>query len=335
MIKEATNKVVNGVNLSYNEASEVMKEIMTGEAGEVNIAAYLTALRMKGETIDEITACANVMREVGEKLTYDGDILEIVGTGGDEAYSFNISTTSAIVVSACGIKVAKHGNRSVSSKSGAADVLEALGVKLDISPEKSKEILDKANVCFMFAQKYHKAMRFVGPVRKELGMRTIFNILGPLANPANANMQLLGVYEKELVRPMAEVLVKLGVKRGMVVYGEDRLDEISVSAPTYCAKISDGEIEEFEITPEQFGLKRYTKAEIVGGTPAENAVIVREILSGKRDDAMTAAVLFNCGAAISFIKDVTIEEGIEEAREAIRSGKALKNLETFIKMSNE
>ena len=334
MIKEAINLLVNGQDLDYETSEKVMGEIMSGEASQVSMAAFLTVLRMKGETIEEITACDNGMRKVAKRLEHTYDVLEIVGTGGDEANTFNISTVSSMVVSATGIKVAKHGNRSVSSKCGAADCLEALGVKLDIEPEQSKAILDEAGVCFMFAQKYHGAMRFVAPVRKELGLRTIFNILGPLANPANANMQLLGVYEESLVKPLAQVLVNLGVKRGMVVYGQDGLDEISLSAPTTCCEIRDGVLKGYVITPEQFGFKRCKKEELVGGDPAENAVIAREILNGKKGP-MRDVVVLNSAACVYFVNDnVTMEEAVKLAEEAIDSGKALAQLDRFVEMSN-
>ena len=253
MIKEAIIKLSKRQDLTYKEAEQVMNEIMENTASDVQKAAYLTALSMKGETIDEITASAAAMRAHGEKLLHNMVVLEIVGTGGDGSNSFNISTTSALVIASGGVPVAKHGNRAASSKSGAADVLEALGVKIDISPEQSKQLLTDINICFLFAQKYHFAMKYVGPVRKELGIRTIFNILGPLSNPAGANMELMGVYEEELVEPLAQVMAKLGVKRGMVVFGQDRLDEISMSAPTAVCEIRDGWFQSYEITPEQFG----------------------------------------------------------------------------------
>ena len=335
MIKEATNLLVNNQDLSYDMAKEVMNEIMTGEASQANMAAFLTALRMKGETIEEITACADGMREVAAEFPHECDVFEIVGTGGDEANTFNISTISSMVVSAAGIKVAKHGNRSVSSKCGAADCLEALGVKIDISPEQSKKILDEIGICFLFAQKYHSAMRFVGPVRKELAMRTVFNILGPLANPAHANMQLLGVYDESLVLPLAKVLSNLGVKRGMVVYGQDRLDEVSMSAPTSCCEIRDGKFVEYVITPEQYGFKRCTKDDLVGGDPAANAKIARDILDGKKGP-MRDAVVFNSAICLYLAIDgVTIEDSIKIAEEMIDSGKAKRQLERFIELSNE
>jgi anthranilate phosphoribosyltransferase len=263
------------------------------------------------------------------------DVLEIVGTGGDGANSFNISTTSALVISAAGIPVAKHGNRAASSKSGAADVLEALGVNIKIAPARSTELLKKINICFLFAQNYHVAMRFVGPIRKELGIRTIFNILGPLANPAGANMELMGVYSADLVEPLARVLANLGVKRALVVYGIDGLDEISMSAPTKVCEVKDGTFTSYEIKPEDFGFKRCSKDDLVGGTPEENAQITRDILDGNRGPKRDA-VLMNSGAAIYMAgKADSIAAGIEMAKEIIDSGKAKEQLEKFIELSNQ
>ena len=335
MIREAIMKVVNKENLTFEEAEQVMDEIMGGEASQIQMSAFLTALAMKGETIDEITACAAGMRRHCIKLLQDRDVLEIVGTGGDHANSFNISTTSSIVVSAAGIPVAKHGNRAASSKSGAADVLEALGVNITLEPEKSRRILDEINLCFLFAQNYHIAMKYVAPVRKELGIRTIFNILGPLANPAGANMELMGVYDESLIEPLAHVLANLGVKRALVVYGTDGLDEISLSAPTKICEVKDGSFTSYEITPEQFGLTRCKKEDLVGGTPAENAQITHDILAGKPGPKRDA-VLMNAGAAIYMAgKAETIQDGIDMASNMIDSGKAAAQLEKFVKLSNQ
>lgn len=334
MIQEAITQLVEGKDLSYEAAEECMDEIMNGEADQIQMASYLTALRMKGESIDEIAASADGMRKHATRLRHDMDVLEIVGTGGDEAYSFNISTTAGIVAAAAGIPVAKHGNRSVSSKCGAADVLEALGVNIAIEPEKMEKVLRKEGISFMFAQIYHKAMRYVAPVRKELGIRTIFNILGPLSNPAFANMQLMGVYEEALLKPMAEVLMKLGVKRGMVVYGTDRLDEISISAPTLVCEIKDGKLQSYEITPEQFGLKRAKKEDMAGGDPAENARITKAILAGEKG-AKADAVVLNAGAGIYIAgKADSLAEGIKKAQEIIDSGRAAEKLEAFIRATN-
>lgn len=297
MIKEAIIKLSQKQDLTYDEAVAVMDEIMSGGASAVQMSAYLTALSLKGETIDEITASAEGMRKHCIKLLPDQEVLEIVGTGGDHSDSFNISTTASIVVAAGGISVAKHGNRAASSKCGAADVLEALGVKISLPPEKSKEILDKIGICFLFAQNYHIAMKYVAPIRKELGIRTVFNILGPLANPAGASMQVMGVYDESLVCPLAEVLSKLGVKSAVVVYGEDCLDEISMSAPTHVCEVKNGTFRSYIIQPEDFGLKRCAKEELRGGTPQENAAITRAILQGEKG-AKRDAVVLNAAAGL-------------------------------------
>lgn len=335
MIKESIIALSKNENLSYETAMEVMNEIMDGSASQVQMSAYLTALSMKGETIDEITASAEGMRGHCIKLLHDMEVLEIVGTGGDHSNSFNISTTSALVVASAGIPIAKHGNRAASSKSGAADVLESLGVNILVSPEKSKELLEKIGICFLFAQNYHIAMKYVGPVRRELGIRTIFNILGPLSNPAGATMQLMGVYDEALVVPLAKVLKNLGVKSAMVVYGQDRLDEISMSAPTFVCELRNGELKEYTITPEELGLTRCNKDDLKGGSPLENAEITKSILSGvkgpKRD-----AVVINSGAALYVAGKVdTLLKGVQLAEKLIDSGEAMKKLNEFIKYSNE
>ena len=334
MIKEAIVKVTQKEDLTNEMMTEVMNEIMEGVATDAQKASFLTALNMKGETIDEITAAAKVMREHCERFLNDMDVLEIVGTGGDGSNSINISTLSSIVASSVGIPVAKHGNRAASSKCGTADCLEALGVKIDLEPERSKEILNELNICFLFAQKYHTAMRFVGGVRKEMGIRTLFNCLGPLANPAGASMQLLGVYGKALVEPLARVLANLGVKSAMVVYGEDKMDEISLSAPTFVCEYINGEFKTYEIKPEDYGFTSCKKEDLEGGTPEENAEIVRRILQGEQGPK-TDIVLLNAGAAIHIAKGCSIEEGIAIARDAIDSGKAYKQLEKFIELSNK
>ena len=334
MIKEAINLLVQRKDLSSEMMSDVMEEIMTNQATDAQKASFLTALAMKGETIGEITAAAKVMRAHCERFLNDMDVLEIVGTGGDGSNTFNISTLSALVTSAAGIPVAKHGNRAASSKCGTADCLEALGVKIDIAPALSAQLLKEINICFLFAQKYHTAMRFVGGVRKEMGIRTLFNILGPLANPAGATMQLLGVYSEDLVKPLAHVLKNLGVKRAMVVYGTDSIDEISLSAPTKVCEFKGDEFKSYEITPEQFGLKRCKKEELIGGRPEENAKIAREILDGKEGPKMDA-VLLNAGAAIYLASDnLTMQDAIEKARDIITSGAAKKQLEKFVEKSN-
>lgn len=334
MIKDAISLLVKGNDLSTEMMTTVMEEIMTNEATDAQKASFLTALAMKGETIDEITAAAKVMRSHCERFLNDMDVLEIVGTGGDGSNTFNISTLSAIVASAAGIPVAKHGNRAASSKCGTADCLEALGVKIDIAPALSAQLLKDIDICFLFAQKYHTAMRFVGSVRKEMGIRTLFNILGPLANPAGANMQLLGVYSEDLIEPLAHVLCNLGVKRAMVVYGTDSIDEISLSAPTKVCEFRGNNFKTYEITPEQYGFTRCSKEDLVGGTPEDNAKIALDILNDQPGPKLDA-VLLNAGAAIYIASDnITMEDAIAKARVLIESGAAKKQLETFIEKTN-
>lgn len=335
MIKEAISKVINKENLTPAETEGVMEEIMTGKATNAQMAAFLTALRMKGETIEEITACAKVMRRVGVHLNHSTEVLEIVGTGGDEAFTFNISSVSSIVTAAAGVPIAKHGNRSVSSKCGAADVFEALGVKLDITAQQNERVLSDTGICFMFAPVYHGAMKYAAPVRKEMGARTIFNILGPLANPASATIQLMGVYSQDLVKPMAEVLKNLGVEKGMVVYGQDGIDEVSLVAKTTACEIKNGEITEFTINPEDYGFTLCKKDDLVGGNPQENAEIARKILNGEKG-AKRDVVLLNSGIAIYIAgKADSIAKGIEIAAQTIDSGKAKAKLEEFVRATNE
>lgn len=335
MIKEAIATLSKKEDLPSEVMEAVMNEIMTNQATDAQKSAFLMALSMKGETIEEITAAAKVMRMHCERFLNDMDVLEIVGTGGDGSNTFNISTVASIVVSAAGIPVAKHGNRAASSKCGTADCLEALGVNIAAEPEKSLALLHEINICFLFAQKYHKAMRFVGPVRKEMGVRTLFNVLGPLANPAGASMQLLGVYNESFVEPLARVLYNLGVKKGMVVYGMDCMDEISLSAPTKVCEFRKDQFTSYEITPEQFGLARCKKEDLVGGDKEENAKIARAILRGEKGPKLDA-VLLNAGAAIYIASEKkSMEESITLARETIDSGRALKQLDKFIALSNE
>ena len=337
MIQEAIIKIVNKQDLTYNEAYSVMNEIMSGETTPTQNAAFLAALSTKSaraETIDEISGCAAAMRAHATKVETNMDVFEIVGTGGDNAHSFNISTTSAIIAAAGGMKVAKHGNRAASSKCGTADCLEALGVNIQQSPEKCIELLNEVGMCFFFAQKYHASMKYVGSIRKELGFRTVFNILGPLTNPSSPKMQLLGVYDDYLVEPLAQVLISLGVKRGMVVYGLDKLDEISLSAPTKICEFKDGWFKSYTITPEEFGFERCKKADLVGGTPEENAEITKNILKGEKGHKRNA-VLMNAGASLYLgDKAKTFKDGINLAAEIIDSGKAMDTLQKFIEVSN-
>ena len=337
MIKEAITKITEKEDLTYQEAYTVMNEIMSGETTPTQNAAFLAALSTKSakaETSDEIAGCAAAMRDHAIPVKTGMDIFEIVGTGGDQAQSFNISTTSALVAAAGGMKVAKHGNRAASSKSGTADCLEALGVNLDQDPDKCIELLNEVGMCFFFAQKYHTSMKYVGAIRRELGFRTVFNILGPLTNPGSPKMQLLGVYDEYLVEPLAQVLISLGVERGMVVYGMDKLDEISLSAPTKICEFKDGWFKTYTIKPEDFGLVRCSKEDLVGGEPAENAEITRNILNGEKGPRRDA-VLMNAGAALYIGgKASSMAEGIKLAAEIIDSGKALKTLDKFIEVSN-
>ena len=340
MIKEAIIKIVTKEDLTYDEAFQVMNEIMSGETTATQNPAFLAALSTKStraETIDEISGCAAAMRSHAIPVdTGDMDCLEIVGTGGDGAHSFNISTTSVFILAAAGVKVAKHGNRAASSQCGTADCLEALGVNIQQSPEDCVRLLREVGICFMFAQKYHTSMKYVGAIRKELGFRTVFNILGPITNPASPNYQLLGVYDEYLVEPLAKVLTSLGVKRGVVVYGQDKLDEISISAPTTVCDFGGGEYKTYTIQPEDFGFERATKDDIVGGTPEENARITMDILTGKERGAKRNVVLMNAGAALYAAgKADSIAGGVKLAAEMIDSGKAAAKVEQFAKASNE
>lgn len=337
MIKESIVKLVNKENLTYDEAYAVMNEIMSGQTTATQNAAFLAALSTKStraETIDEIAGCAAAMRAHATQVETGMDIFEIVGTGGDNAHSFNISTTSALVAAAGGMKVAKHGNRAASSQCGTADCLEALGVNIRQSPKRCLELLNEVGMCFFFAQEYHTSMKYVGAIRKELGFRTVFNILGPLTNPGTPSLQLLGVYDEYLVEPLAQVLISLGIRRGMVVYGQDRLDEISMSAPTTVCEIRDGWFRTSVITPEEFGFTRCTKEDMKGGTPEENAEITLSVLNGEKG-AKRDAVLLNAGAALYIgEKAESIKEGIILAAEIIDSGKALTTLRRLIEVSN-
>ncbi|UOO38108.1 anthranilate phosphoribosyltransferase [Oscillospiraceae bacterium CM] len=335
MIKEAIKTAVEGGDLPFDTAKEAMDEIMRGEATNAQIAAFLTALRMKGETVEEITACAAVMREKCTKLPCDGTVLDIVGTGGDASNTFNISTVTAFIAAAAGIPVAKHGNRSVSSQCGAADCLEALGAKINLTAEESARVLEKTNMCFMFAPNHHASMKYAAPVRKEIGVRTIFNILGPLSNPAMAKLMLLGVYDMRLVRPLAEVLANVGVNRAFVVHGDDGLDEISLSATTTVCALLDGEIKMFTLDPHDYGLQLCDREKLVGGGPAENADIARRLLAGEKGPKRDILLLNAAAALYVGGQSASLEDGILLASELIDNGKALQKMQDFIAATNE
>ena len=339
MIREAIFKLVDKQDLTYDEAYAVINEIMSGDTTPVQTAAFLSALSTKStksETIDEIAGCAAALRRHATKVEYDKPVLEIVGTGGDKAGSFNISTTAALVIAAGGAKVAKHGNRAASSKSGTADCQEALGVNIEQSPELCKRLLNEVGMCFFFAQKYHTAMRYVGPIRKELGIRTVFNILGPLTNPVTPEKMILGVYDESLVEPLARVLTSLGVKDGMVVYGQACLDELSTACPTTVCEFHGDDYYSYVLTPGELGMKRCTKADLEGGTPEENAQITRNILSGKDQGPKRDTVLLNAAAGLYIAGIVpSLKDGVAKAAELIDSGKAAETLEAYIRVSNQ
>ncbi len=335
VIGQAIKLAASRQDLTAAMAEQVMDEIMSDQASGIQMAAYLTAMSVKGETIDEITGSAAGMRKHCVRLLHDMEVLEIVGTGGDQSNSFNISTTAALVVSAAGVPVAKHGNRAASSRSGSADVLEALGVDIAVPPATSLHLLRTLDLCFLFAQNYHIAMRYVAPVRRELGIRTIFNILGPLVNPAGASLELLGVYDEALIDPLAQVLRNLGVEKALVVCGQDGLDEISLTAPTTVCELRDGRFSRYEIKPEDFGMTRCARADLVGGDPSENAAITRSILAGEPGPRRDA-VLLNAGAAIYLARDhLTMPQAVALAREVVDSGQAAAQLDRFIALSHQ
>jgi anthranilate phosphoribosyltransferase len=339
MIREAIDKIVQHGDLTYDEAYTTMREIMSGQTTPTQNAAFLAALSTKNtraETIDEISGCATAMRELATPVEHPGiDTLEIVGTGGDRSNTFNISTTAALICAAAGVKVTKHGNRAASSKSGTADCLEALGVNIQQDPEKVRAELAGCGMSFLFAQKYHSAMKYVGPIRKELGFRTVFNILGPLTNPAKPAYFVLGVYDGYLCEPLANVLCSLGVKRGLVVYGEDKMDEISLSAPTKMTELRDGFYRTTQICPEDFGLARCAKSDVVGGTPEENAQITRDILSGRETGPKHDIALLNAAAGLyAAQKAESIKDGLALAQQQIDTGAATATLEAFVRESN-
>ncbi|WP_343208248.1 anthranilate phosphoribosyltransferase [Anaerolentibacter hominis] len=336
MIQQAIYEVVNGHDLDFDTMKTVMGEMMDGTATQAQMGGLLTAMRLKGETVDEITACAAVMREKGIKINPVREVIDIVGTGGDEVGTFNISTTTAFIVAAGGVQVAKHGNRSVSSKSGAADVLEKLGIRIDLTPEQCEKVLDETGMCFMFAQLYHSSMKYAAPVRRELGARTIFNILGPLSNPAGATMQLMGVYDRKLIEPLAQVLSNLGVVRGLAVCGGDGLDEITLTGESHLCEIRYGKLNSYDITPEQFGLKRCELSDLIGGTAHENAQITLEILKGKERGPKRDVVVLNAAMGLYLgIDNCTVEDCVKMAQELIDSGAAYKKYLEFKEATNQ
>jgi anthranilate phosphoribosyltransferase len=334
-IREAIDKLVNRVDLSEAETIDVMNQIMTGEATPLQVAAFLTALRMKGETVDEITGAARVMREKAHRVNVGGKtVLDTCGTGGDQKGTFNISTTAAFVLAGAGVNIAKHGNRSVSSQSGSADVLAALGVKVDAPKECVEQCIAKIGIGFLFAPLLHEAMKYAVQPRRDIGIRTIFNILGPLTNPAMATRQLIGIYSRELVAVIARVLKNLGSVRAMVVHGLEGLDEISICGPTQVAELREGEVKEYLIEPEQFGIKRCALEKLHGGNAEQSAVIVRAVLDGQPGPGRDV-VLLNSGAALYVSGSAaTIPDGIRLAAESIDSGKARQKLAELVAMTN-
>ncbi len=336
MIKNAIQTVINGGDLDYETAKAVMNSMMDGTATHAQMGALLTGLRMKGETVEEITACASVMREKGLTINPVRQVIDIVGTGGDGTNTFNISTTAAFVIAAGGVPVAKHGNRGVSSKSGAADVLECLGINLNLGPKQSEKILEQSNICFMYAQLYHSSMKYAAPIRKEMGVRTIFNVLGPLANPAGATSQLMGVYDRKLVEPLAQVLSNLGVVRGLAVSGDEGMDEVTLTGETSVCEIRHGELTSYAIAPEQFGFSRCNLEDLAGGSPQENAQITVDILTGRQKGPKREVVVLNSAMGLYLgIDDCSVAECIRMAEDIIDSGQAAAKLEQFRRLTNE
>lgn len=325
--------LVEGQDLTFEQAADAMDLILNGNATDAQIACFLTAMRIKGEITEEIAACAATMRAHAVRLYSEEDVLDIVGTGGDCSNSFNVSTCAAFVIAAAGVKVAKHGNRSVSSKCGAADALAALGVKIDLAPEQNQQVLNAGGICFMFAPLYHTAMKYVMPARKQMGIRTLFNILGPLSNPASAQLMVLGVYEEALVEPMARVLLRLGVKRAYVVYGQDGLDEISLSAPTSMARIDGGAITLSTLHPAELGFALCKKEDLIGGDATVNAGIIERILGGERGPKRDIVVL-NAAVAISAAKpELSLADAVALAQCMLDSGAAKEKYETLKRLT--
>lgn len=336
MIKQAISKISNYENLEISETKEIINKMMKNEISSPLIASFLTALTMKGETPNEITGCVQSMRENCLNFeTKENSLFEIVGTGGDKLDTFNISTVSSIVTSAAGVKIAKHGNRASSSLCGSADVLEALGINLNVDSKKNAEILEDIGFCFLFAQHYHSAMKYVAPIRKEIGIKTIFNIAGPLSNPAKLNTTLMGVYDKKLFQPLSQTLLKLNINNALLVNGNDNMDEISLTGPTNICEIKDGYVSYYKIQPEDFNLKRCSIDKLKGGNAKENAEIAINILKGNSTEEQKNIVLFNSGCSLYITKKAkSIEQGISIARETIESGKAITLLEKYRRLTN-
>lgn len=336
-ITAAISKLIEGKDLEFKEVQRVIEHITAGDATNAQIASFLTALRMKGETVQEITAAASVMKNRCITLNVKTpEAIDIVGTGGDCTGTFNISTTAAFIAAAAGCKVAKHGNRSISSKSGAADVLEALGANINLSPSDNLTIFEKTGICFMFAPNYHPCMKFVADVRREISIRTLFNILGPLINPAHTEMQLVGVYDKKLVEPIAMVLKNLGIKRGMTYHGVDGLDEATVTGETFISEIKDSKINSYKISPGEFGIKTASLKDIQGGDTIENAKIIKDIFSGKETGAKRDIAVLNAALAIYITGNAkNINDAINLANSSIDNGLVQKTLDGFIALSKE
>ncbi|UCD08673.1 MAG: anthranilate phosphoribosyltransferase [Dehalococcoidales bacterium] len=334
MIKEAISMLVDGKSMNTEEAAQVMEEIMTGEVTPAQFGAFVTALRLKGETVEEITGLARTMRNHSLKVEITDPVTDVVGTGGDGCNTFNISTTVAFVVAGAGVKIAKHGNRAASSLCGAADVLEALGVKIDLTPEQVKQCLEEVGIGFMFAAAFHPAMKYAGPPRREIGIRTVFNILGPLTNPANAGTYLLGVADSSLVETMAKVLQSLGCKHALVVHGEDGLDEITITANTRVCEVTGSEIKNYEISPEGLGFTRAGMDSLKGGTSEENAALLKDILRGKHGPQRDIVLMNAAAALVAGRKAFTLKQGVEIATESIDSGKAAAKLDSLVNLTS-
>lgn len=333
MIREAISTLVSGNSLSMDEAAQVMEEIMEGEVTPAQFGALVTALRIKGETAEEIAGFVKVMRAKAIPVKTSGPVIDVVGTGGDSFHTFNITTTTAFVVAGAGLTVAKHGNRAMSSQCGSADVLEALGVKIDLGAEQVRKCLEEVGIGFMFAQAYHPSMKYAAAPRREIGIRTIFNILGPLTNPAGATTYLLGVADGSLVEKLALVLKSLDCHHALVVHGEDGLDEITITGKTQVCELKEGRIENYNISPEDLGLPRASLDSLKGGTAEENAAILRSILSGKSGPQRDVVLINSAAAIMAGDKSQSLEEGLGLARESLDSGRALTKLEQLIKLT--